>query len=142
MLDDCEEPEPGVEVVKADVGTLWLGSDGITRVHLNSYPQFTPEHARQLFDAYGLLSPGKRVLALVQVGKVRRSATGTREIMAGEESVGWHRGVAFLIRSPVARVLVNGFISLQRPAYPTRVFVKGSREAARRWLLALPETPP
>ncbi len=55
-----------------------------------------------------------------------------RKHFAGEKALVVTSAVAFLISSPFSRIIVNFFMSLDKPKYPTKAF--NSEEEAIKWL--------
>ena len=131
------EPSPGAEVVTLSMGWIWLEDDGVLRAKLRPNLHVTAEQMLELLGGYREIGGGRPVAALVDFHNLRRGNNAVRRVMASPESAALHVGAAFLVRSPVGRVLANAFMRLQRPPSPTKAFAIDAIPEALAWLHSL-----
>ena len=102
----------------------------ISRVKENEYE--TLADARQNAAALMKLKGADATLPLlVDFSKASGQDAETRKFYA-EESVKWTHRVALLVNSPVARVMGNIYMGLNKPLVPTRLFT--DEKEALAWL--------
>jgi hypothetical protein len=131
------EPPPGVEVVDTGGAWWWVEPDGLAG-HRNHADLVTEQHVRDGLRALRALSGGRRVPLVAETGPLGGSERGARDALAGPEAVATIAAMGVVVRTPVARALMNLFVRLSRPPYPIRVFATAAE--ARAWLLR--EHPP
>lgn len=134
MVADALTPPPGARVIDAPGVRVWL-DDGIV------YESFSVAHV-QLGHVEAmeraireLAGPAGRVLLLADLAGLRSISSEARAYAASEALVELVDGQAFLIRSPVARVVASFFVRVFHPPFPVRLF--NEADAASQWLHGL-----
>lgn len=90
-------------------------------------------HARKVIaTATKAMDEVKPRLTLVQLGRVKSVSRDARNFFSGPENLAVASRVAMVGINPVARMIGNFFLGLNRPAVPVRLF--GSTEEAMVWL--------
>lgn len=123
-------------VIKTDIATAWLRPDSIIwlePVSENDKP-YGLEEMKVFIDSIIELGNGQPSLAIVDVRtyKGMRSDRETRAYGAGKEGARAFKAMAFLVSSPVGRMIGNFFLRVNGPVYPAKLFA--SEEDAVAWL--------
>lgn len=109
--------------------------DGIVE-YLYGHAEVTEEVAREVIArATEAMSPVRPALSLVQLARVRSVTRGARTFFASSpENMAVASKVAMVGASPIARVIGNFFLGLNRPPVPVRLFATDAEAIA--WLKA------
>ncbi len=120
------------EKILTRTSELWVREDGITQVV--DLPNFikTVEDAKETMAATAQLNLGKPVPVLVDIRAGLGADRETRAYYASKEILATTRALALLVESRLTRLMANLFISINRPAVPTRLFT--SEDEAVAWL--------
>ena len=122
--------------IETAVTTVWLEADGIVRLKLHSdlEPGFGLAEAKEFLEAVAKLGRDKKMPVLNDLRGYPgfSSDRETRAYVAGEGGHQVFKAVAFLIDSPVSRVVGNLFLRINKPAYPSQLFT--SEAEALEWL--------
>lgn len=110
--------------------TMWL-EGGVLRCEILPGRQ-TAADARENVRIIGELAQGQRLPMLIDVRRGTAVSREARLIYGGPENAKNVAAVAFLVDSPLSRVLGNFFLGLKPSAYPIRLF--GEQAAALAWL--------
>jgi hypothetical protein len=128
-------PAPPSEVRDVPVGptVIRFHPDGIVE-YLYGHREVTEEVAREVIArATEAMSPPRPSLSLVQLAEVRSVTRGARTFFASSpENMAVASKVAMVGASPIARVIGNFFLGLNRPPVPVRLFATDAEAIA--WL--------
>lgn len=125
-------------VIKTRTASIWLRNDGIVQVAHDIGTEDTLANERELLAAgRRLIGEDQKALILGDIRGLRGSSLEAREFGKSEEVVRAVFAMAILIGSPVSRTIGNFFLSLRKPAYPTRLFT--SESEAVDWLMGFVE---
>ncbi|HIA04379.1 MAG TPA: hypothetical protein EYN66_21215 [Myxococcales bacterium] len=125
--------EQQFEKVETSVADLWLDSDNTIQIRFKPTTKHGLEEAKEVVKIHNALTAGvaRPVLAdirLVTVGANRDA----RNYYVSEEASRYKLCMAMLVNSPMQRMLGNLFMFLNRPPYPTRLFVRSNE--CTEWL--------
>jgi hypothetical protein len=128
------------EVRTTSVSTLWLDDDDILHVEYLPGATLTVEDAREQLKAAIDLAGDRPLRVLTDMrGEVRTGDRAVRAELSGPESAARTRALAMLVDSAAARALVNFYMAVTRPPFPTRMFT--SQDEALAWLRTFPAVP-
>lgn len=117
-----------------------LGQDGIVRLKQPVGTKMGLTEAKAIVAALVDLGKGSKIL-LINDLREHQGFTSNREArayMAGKETGDVVQASAFLIGSPVSKVVGNFFMSVNKPLFPIRMFT--SEAEAVEWLKGFLET--
>ncbi len=121
------------KIINTDVVELILGEDGIMRHNMHKGAVLGLAAAEDLIAKSTQLSGGKKCPFLVKTSGTKSMSREARSFLSSsEESAKISAAVAFLITSPVTRVLANFFIGLNKPIFPVKLFT--DEKNALAWL--------
>ncbi|MEA2662691.1 MAG: hypothetical protein QOH08_2263 [Chloroflexota bacterium] len=124
---------PGSVVVQNATGRLCEISRGagssIVRVEWARGTECGLEEARQVTEGIATVAGHTPVPVLVDVRSMKSTSRQAREHFGATPTV---TAIAFLVGSPLSRVIASFFMSLNRPAVPTRLFTDPAEAMA--WL--------
>ncbi len=138
---DRLQPPAGVEVIDTGYAQVWIEDDRILRVVLADDVDSTLEHSKRVVQVQRELSGGVRMRIIVDTTSVRQGHPDARRYAVSPEVVAMHAAMVLIVRSPVSRVLVQGFLLMQKPPYPTKVVGPAGIEEGLRWLATFAEEP-
>ncbi|MFO0554007.1 MAG: hypothetical protein U0271_36845 [Polyangiaceae bacterium] len=122
-------PPPGARIIDTGAARWWLEGPYVCN---QSYVELvTADHLRAGFRAAQELSGGRRVPLVAESGPLSGANREARDLLAGPEAAAVFSAMGVLVRSPVARTIMNLFVRLQSPPFPLRVFTDPT--AARDW---------
>jgi len=116
--------------VRSDI--IWLDGDGIVHSEVKPHIELTVEDAREVLEQIRLLSGGKRRPVLVDLTHCKAVSREARAHYAGEQGSQAVLAAALLTGSPMARVIGNFFLEINKPIFPVRLFT--SEAQALAWL--------
>jgi hypothetical protein len=126
------------------IGTVWsvqtritqvsLGEDNILRYDYTPGAEETIEDAVQTLDEVKKKTLGKKYPVIAYLGKLKSASAEARAYHAGTESNSVYTAAALLVTSPIAKVIGNFFLALNKPALPAKLVT--SEEEALDWLKA------
>ena len=119
-------------VVESRTQRMWLGEDGILYALVIPGSETTGEDALEIIEIEKKLIQGKKRPVFVDNRGVKSITREGREHLSGEEYSKISLAVAALVESPVSKVIMNIYMSLNKPIFPTRVFT--SQDEAIAWL--------
>lgn len=123
-------PPTGAHIVDSGAARWWAEAGGL--VCNQSYVRHvTVEHLRAGFQAARALADGRRVALVAESGPLSETTREARQELAGAEAASVFCAMAVLVRSPVARTIMNFFVRFSSPPFPVRVFSTASD--ARAW---------
>ncbi len=115
-------------------GRVWKDENGIVNLRPADGVTLTREMVVEILDTYKFLNGGKKALVLVNVQgwQAASPARDSQVLMASEAGAEVHQAAAFLVDSPVSKIIVNFWIRVHRPLFPTRAFTE--KDSAIEWL--------
>lgn len=108
---------------------LWL-ENGIIYQKYNS--TITVETAKKATDIRLKLSNGIKIPVLNDIREIAYMTKDVRDYWSKGDGTLNISATAFLIKNNMQHLLINAFLMINRPAFPTKVFLK--QEDAIRWL--------
>jgi hypothetical protein len=126
---------PGVRDVAVGPTVIRFHPDGIVE-YLYGHLEVNEEIAREVIArATEAMDPPRPCRSLVQLARVRSVTRGARTFFASSpENMAVASKVAMVGASPIARVIGNFFLGLNRPPVPVRLFATDAEAIA--WLKA------
>jgi hypothetical protein len=112
--------------------TTFLNEDGIAITRVREDAEITIAEAKANTETIIRLTQGRTCPILVDTRMIKSISNEAREHFAMRGRVAHVNSIALLIQSPVSRIIGNFYISLNKPAVPTRLFTDES--AALLWL--------
>jgi hypothetical protein len=109
---------------------IWLRPDGIVQVVMIPRAAMGLEDAIAATEAMAQLTGGPRGPLLVDVGDAGQIDRPARNEFVGRADL--VSAVAMIVRTPLSRMMGNFFLSVSKPAYPTRLF--DDEASAVAWL--------
>jgi hypothetical protein len=106
--------------------------NGIIHYQVVPEAEVTIEDTREYVEIQAKLTGGKKIPNLTDLRDVKSITREARAYLSGEEAVSLTSACALIIGSPVSKIIGNFFLGLNKPAYPTRLFI--SEENAFEWL--------
>lgn len=121
---------------KIDFSTLSVSfrNDGIAQVKVRGNDEIDIKHVIQVVDTLGKFGKGKKFPLLILVGEYTLPTPEARTYIATPESDPYASAEAYVIQSFTQKLVGNVYLSLNKPARPTRMF--NSEEKAIEWLKA------
>ena len=114
-------PPSGVDPTDSGAALWWRHADGI--VCNRSYAaRVTPEHLRKGFAISRELGHGRKVVLVSEAGPLAGTSREARDLLAGPEACATYLAMAVLVRSPVARTIMNFFMRFSSPPFEVRIF--------------------
>jgi hypothetical protein len=122
-------PAAGARVIDTGAARWWLDPSGVVCNH--SYADHvSAQHIRDGLRAAVELSGGRRIPLVAEAGPFGGSDREARDLLAGPEAAAVYTAMAVVVRSPVARTLMNFFVRFARPPFPVQVFTSPSEAIA------------
>jgi hypothetical protein len=122
--------------MKKDIETkafvTYLNEDGIAITRVKQDAEITITEAKANTNAVIKLTGGRTCPILVDTRRIKSISNEAREHFAMRGRIAHVNSIALLIQSPVSRIIGNFYISLNKPAVPTRLFT--DEAAALLWL--------
>lgn len=113
-------PPDGARVIDTGAARWWLDPSGVV-CNQGYATHVTAEHIRAGFRASRELGGGRCPL-VAEAGPFGGSDREARDLLSGPEAAAVFLAMAVVVRSPVARTLMNFFVRFARPPFPVRVF--------------------
>ncbi len=120
------------EVVSTRTQKIWLGEDGIIRCVALFTPTHTLADAKENVAITLKLAQGKKRPLLIDIRQAKFVDRESRAYYAGPENAKVALAAAFLIASPLSKMIGNFFLRLNKTRFPTRLFT--SEAEAIEWL--------
>lgn len=111
---------------------IFMRKDGIMQLLFKAGFSGDVENAIKMILTFKKISPDKKVLALVIYHDDNTFTKETREFIASEEVSETVAVDALVIKGLALRIIGNGYLRINRPNRPTRIF--NSVESALKWL--------
>ena len=112
--------------------TIWLSDEGIVHAKLKPHIEVDHADAEEAVRAIGTLCNGKKRPVFVDISEIKFMSREARTYFAGPETANVKSAAALLIRSPLTKAIGNFFLGLNKPLFPTRLFI--SEAEALTWL--------
>lgn len=117
-------------VVTTRTSSNWI-EDGILFSSNNGAFEIDLEEARKITQAFRQLSDQPLPL-VVDLGSPKGQTKQARDYFAtNPDHISTYSAVALLVSNPIARILANFYLGLNKPDRPTRLFT--SVDAAKEW---------
>lgn len=113
-------------------GETLLREDGIVRISMFSGKMEGLADAKENFAIFIRLCQDRKRPVLIVLNGVRGITPDARRFYSGDEAGRYISASAFVVASPVSRVLGSFFLGLNKPAYPVRLFTEEAE--AIEWL--------
>jgi hypothetical protein len=120
------------EVIETETFMVWLGEDGIIRVVNLPGMEVNLENVIELTNTVKKLCKGKKVPLFDDIRDIKSITREARVFGSSEVVAQVGSAAAFLIGSPVSKVIGNFFLGLNKLPFPTKLFT--SEEKAIEWL--------
>lgn len=111
---------------------IWLDEHGICRFDVQTGERLELADAQEAFEAVLSISDGNSPSILVDLRNMKAISKEAREYFSQEDNTRKISALAFLVDSPLSKMLANFYIGLNPPGVPTKLFTKG--EDAIPWL--------
>lgn len=130
---ESQEAEGGMtDVIETRTGQTWLRHDGILQAESHPDSEHRLQDAIENLAASARLARGVQRPTLICLRQIKSMNREARQYYSGPESAKLYVAAALLIDSPVARVIGNFFLGLNKSSIPTRLF--SSETEAIDWL--------
>ena len=121
----------GYKVVETPTSTYWIDSEGILCVISKKANEVDLETRKKNFNEFRSVTGNKKMCMLIDITNSAPVTRETRNFNAKELPRAF-KAIAFVCRSPLAKMLAHLFLGFNSDNLPTKIF---SREAeAREWL--------
>lgn len=120
------------KVVESRTQRMWLGEDGILYAIVLPGSETTEADVWEIIEIEKKLIDGKKRPVFVDNRGVKSITREARDLLAGDEYKDIPLAVAALVGSPVSKVIINFYISISKPIFPTKMFTSESK--AIEWL--------
>lgn len=121
------------EVIETRTAKIWLEADGIVREVFVADAEITVKDIRDNTDAIIAASQGrKRPVLFDGRAIVNTPNREVREYSASDKVADGWSAMAFLVGSPITKLMGNFFMTVNRPVFPCRLFTSESEALA--WL--------
>jgi len=123
-------------VYETDKGRFWLDERGFVQCEVlpETDQNYSLEDAKAFVAAIARVGEGKRVPMLANMQGVKAVERPARLYLGSSEAAAVVSAAALVVASRVSKVIGNFFVTVNRPPFPTKMFV--TVEQARAWLLA------
>ena len=119
--------------LRTEIADLRIDSQRIIHIRFNDCDRHGLTEAMEIVEAHNTLAAGVPACVLADIRSVKVGADrAARKYYVSPESAEYKRGMAMVVSSPMQRMLGNIFMRLNRPPYPTRLFMHEAE--ALRWL--------
>ena len=126
-------------LIETRTATLRLGDDGVVRVQPRPHIEVSGDDARYNLRAVESQFEPRPLPFLIDLRSVRAINREARLAYTSPEAARIIFAMAFIVASPVSRIIGNLFVGLNQAPYPVRLFTVEAEALA--WLRALPARP-
>lgn len=135
MITPYQQPTLVSEVFDFNGYFIFRRNDGI--IHIQFEPGFTGDitDARNQVSVFKKIGSGQKVYILAVYAEDNNFTKEAREYVASDEVSDLVAADAFVIKGLALRILGNGYLKINRPRRPTRLF--NTQTAAIAWLRKL-----
>jgi len=127
MIDNLPE-----EFIETQTAKIWLDDEGIINLVIKGKQQEGLKNSQENWEAVNRIRQGKVRPIFVDIRNVKFIDQEGRKFYAREEGKDLVNAVAFMVDSPLSRIIGSLFIGLNRLPVPVRLFA--SEEQALAWL--------
>jgi hypothetical protein len=99
------------------------------------FEEMNDEIAQILVEERKKITNGKDCYVIIEAGKVKKIAKKERDYMASDIATQNLLGVAFILKSPVQKMIGNFFLSFNKPKVKAKIFL--NKEDALDWINTL-----
>ncbi|MCH2044923.1 MAG: STAS/SEC14 domain-containing protein [Saprospiraceae bacterium] len=124
------------KVIKTTIADLCRIEHDIIFAKYHSMYLDNVEYLDELSEGIKKLIVHQKNLLLFDASKVKGASKEFRQ--ASTKNRGYTKAIAIVVGSAILKILVNIFISFNKPEYPTKMFTK--KEDAVQWLLTFEQT--
>ncbi len=108
--------------IKTRTAKIWLGDDGIIRATALPITEQTLVDAEADVAAIVKVGQGKRRPVLADIRKIKSTSRAGRQLYSKDETAKIVSAVAFIIGSPISKVIGSLFLGLSRLPVPVKLF--------------------
>ncbi len=90
------------------------------------------EDGREILEGVKSIYNGKKFLVLVDIRKIKGASSDCRRLFQGKEIAKYQTACALLVGSPIANLLGNFFLGLNKTKFPIRLFTNEAKAVS--WL--------
>ncbi len=121
------------KIIKTRTSKAWVEKENIIHVEVFPKAEITLKDAKEGMEITDKLLGNRESLLLVEMGEIKSISREARQFYTkSSKNDTNNKAVALVITNPVATVIANFFIGLNRPDVPIRLFV--DKNKAARWL--------
>ena len=123
--------------IETQIGSVRIDAEHIIHIRFKDNTHHGLAEAMEIVDAHNILADGVPRGVIADIRSVKTGADrAARKYYVSEKSARYKRGMAMLVNSPMQRMLGNIFFLLNRPPYPSKMFIDEGE--ALNWLRNLP----
>ena len=122
-----------IKVIETRTTNIWLDDEGILRIETKTgISKQTLSDAMENMDALEKLRQGKKSPVFVDIRNALSTDAEGRRYYSESELAGNFSAGAFIIESPLSRVIGSLYLGVSKPPFPVMLF--NSPEKALAWL--------
>ncbi len=120
------------KVITTDNSKAWVDDFGI--VHFNYFPntEITLEIAKEEIKMLKEIAQEEKICLIIDLANVKSISRDARKFFSSEEQADIISAVAFMIKSPLSKVLANFFLGINKPPMTIKIFTDNN--LALKWL--------
>lgn len=122
-----------MKTYKCKASTITPIDNNILLINILPDVKFEMEDYMELFNAVGQIGNGAKFYNLIHVGDYTIPSAEVRDISASIDGSRFKIADAFIINSLAQKIVANGYLKINKPVVPTRVFNRVN--LALDWLL-------
>lgn len=119
-------------IIITDFGQVWLRRTGLIQVTFAEGIAINYQHAKALLLIIKQLSVHSVKPILIDFRPARNISRPARLALMGERAAEVKESIAFVVESPMIKMLINMSLFISRPSFRARCF--GNEHAALRWI--------
>jgi hypothetical protein len=126
---------PDIQIIKQvnfEISSVALRSDGVMVARIKANEEIDVKHVIEIVNAMEQMGAGRKFPLLIIVGEYTLPSAEARNYIATAESDPFASAEAYVIQSLSQKLVGNVYLSLNKPARPTKLFT--SEEKAVEWL--------
>lgn len=123
--------------IETQIASVSIDAEHIIHIRFKNNTAHGLAEAMEIVDAHNILADGVPRGVIADIRSVETGADrAARKYYVSEKSARYKLGMAMLVNSPTQRMLGNIFFLLNRPPYPSKMFLDEGE--ALNWLRNLP----
>ena len=135
-INGGDAPDGGLNTMEKEIfetrtARIWF-EEGITIINFKVGAEVTMVDVKENYAIHKQLNGGGRSPIFADIAGLKFVDREGREYGAGEEVSQIVQAAAFLVSSPITKMIGSFFIGLNKPPFPTRLFT--SQDEAIKWL--------